>query len=181
MELITFKITGTSPLLMNNPVGMLNVKPDTLSAAKKIYDPNVEAQSRLYKDDKGFFLPSVAFRSAILSATSGKKVGKEKAIFVIPSSVQIAQENTYLVDKKGKSIQHYEIDSRRVVVMKAGVIRHRPKFLEWQTYLPLLIDTDRIPEDSVLTLLNDCGQKIGVGDYRPNKKGWFGMFKAEIE
>lgn len=183
METVAFKITGASPLLMNNPVAMLEPSTTTITKAIREYPKEEEAKKRLYKDEKGFYIQSVSFRSAILTATSGKKIGKEKAIFVIPSAVQLAEEKAYLVDSKDKLIKKYDIDSRRVVVpsTKAGVIRHRPRFEEWNCYLLFKIDLDRIGAEDVLLLLNDAGEKIGVGDFRPNKKGWFGLFKAELK
>ena len=190
MEMITYKITGTSPLLMNNPAAML--EPDSeggLINAIRVYPKEEEAKKRLYHDEKGFYIQAIAFRSAVIQATSGRSLDipgikkKEKAIYVIPSCVFLAEEKAYLVDGKDKLIKKYDIDSRRVVIKatKSGIIRHRPRFEEWNCYLSFKVDTLRIDEKIILQLLNEAGEKIGVGDFRPTKKGWFGLFKAELK
>ncbi|MEZ6097264.1 MAG: hypothetical protein R3C03_24075 [Pirellulaceae bacterium] len=78
-------------------------------------------------------------------------------------------------------MKRYEIHSCRAVVQRAGIIRHRPKFNDWGCLLALEVDTEMLPDVSIVQeLLNIAGKIIGVGDWRPEKLGTFGRFSAEI-
>jgi hypothetical protein len=47
-----------------------------------------------------------------------------------------------------------------------------------------IYDSDLLPDDepTIRTLftsvLNDAGNRIGLGDYRPQKTGWFGRYQV---
>ena len=183
MDLVihTFRISGISPLLTHNPAAML--APKSGGARKKeIPTPEDEAASGAYEHPSGFGLPSFAFRGCILVACKGKKIGKVGAATVISGAVDVVDDMCLLEDPEtGSPLTDYVIDRRRVMVQRNGVIRSRPKFDPWGCCLRLQLDLDYTEPQVVLDLLNDGGIKCGVGDFRPDKKGPFGKFQAEIE
>jgi hypothetical protein len=187
MEKETFKITGLRPLLMCNPVSMLDPQPDGVTSDKKEYDPKEEAERRTYKlpTNGQLYLQSLAFRGSVIGTgggASGRKIGKFTANSRFSAGVFPLEENCPLYHPETEDpIFKYEIDSRRAIVNKAGIIRHRPKINEWACDLKLEIDTDLIKVEQVLELLNISGRVAGVGDYRIQKKGLFGKYKAEIK
>lgn len=71
-------------------------------------------------------------------------------------------------------------DKRRGVLNNAGksvaVAIIRPLFRKWETTFEILIDTEVMDEKIVKQLFEAAGVKVGVGDFRPFKKGPFGMF-----
>lgn len=180
IETIKFQITGISPLLMHNPSGMKRSDGTSINK-KKIPTAEDEAEAGVYRDAKGIVFPVIGFRSALLYAVSGKKVGKRSARNVIAASVFNCDEFTAIIDpSSGKPVKEYVIDSRRAVVQGNGIIRSRPRFNAWALVLRLDIDTDLIAVQVVLENLNEAGLLAGVGDFRVEKRGWFGRFKAKI-
>lgn len=183
----TFKIESLSALLTHNPKAMMSQDSNAMKTKKK-YIPEEEAEAGLYVNSKKqYCLPAIAFRSALIKAVSNKKVGKKSASAIMSAAVFNADAETVddemipILDKSTmKPVKTYGIDSRRAIVMKAGVIRHRPKFSNWSCLIPLQIDTDLVSPEVVAENLNEAGTIIGVGDYRVEKKGWFGRFKASL-
>lgn len=190
LELHTWKIVGVSPLLQNNPAGTMKGGADAggMSAGKKTYDDNEEADIRVYRTAEGQPMhPTAAFRSGMLEAAKGRKIGKTAARTVVAGSVFPAETEALLVDAKGKPLSKYTIHKCRVVVGKSGVLRCRPQWSPWQIILPLEIDRDFIPKlDLITDILNIAGRIVGVGDNRPDTSkgksgvGTFGRYKAEL-
>jgi len=185
-KIVTFKITGLTPLLMHNPAAMLN-KSDAGPGVKRIPTPEEEAERGLYRTADGqLYIPSGAFRSAIIGkggSASGRKIGKFSANSRVAAGMFVVEERTLLIHAKtGKPLtdHDYEIDVRRAVIQGNGVLRARPKISDWSCLLALEIDEDFVTIDQVALLLNIAGKASGVLDYRPQCKGTFGRFVAEL-
>jgi hypothetical protein len=173
---VVFKVTGQSAVLMNSP-GKMKVHSRGIGL-KTIPTPEEEAESGAYRMPSGqLYLPSTHFFGAILLAASGQKIGKKSAPQILAAGLFQEEELFPLCcPQTGQPIRDYEIDTRRAVVQRAAVMRSRAKIPAWQAtirfmYEPLLINPEII--ESTLTL---AGRVVGVGDYRPAKKGPFGRF-----
>ena len=57
-------------------------------------------------------------------------------------------------------------------------LRFRPEFRNWKAKLLIRYDADRVTVEQVANLLNHGGQTVGVGEWRPEKNGTFGMFQV---
>lgn len=179
LQRFKFRVTGDFPLLTHNPAQMR--RSDGGVKSKKIPSAEEEAEAGLYKIDEGFALPSVSFRSALLNGLKNKKVGKASAISVFQAAVFNIDEHCLLIDGKGKPIKEYNIDTRRAVVQRQGILRSRPRFEKgWGCLLELEIDTDMVSPEQVVEHLNNAGLVIGVGDFRIEKRGPFGRFHVEL-
>jgi hypothetical protein len=181
MEVFTYEVKGVSPLLQHNPAAM-GSGPKGL-AAKKVYDTTKEADAGAYRNGDGqYIIPTIAFRSAILSASKGRKIGKVAARAVLAGCVFPIEESCLLLDAaKMKPFKAHEVHTCRAVVNKAGIIRARPMFRDWACKLALEIDTEMLPEVDIITqLLNIAGKIIGVMDWRPEKLGIYGRFTAAL-
>ena len=53
---------------------------------------------------------------------------------------------------------------------------HRPRLDEWRLEFTLDVDETMFAPDFVRLLVDDAGTKIGLGDFRPDRKGPFGKF-----
>lgn len=186
VEILKFRITGMSPILMNNPSCMTPTE-SNLGAKKKTYSDDEEADKRLYKNKKGeLYINPDCFRSAIIGkggSASGRKIGKVSAVSIMSAGFFVHGTECVLEHPKTKKVltTYSGIDKRRVVVNKNGVIRARPRIDDWACTLVCEIDTDFIGKSSlVLELLNIAGKYPGVLDFRPGRNGIFGRFKAEI-
>ena len=74
----------------------------------------------------------------------------------------------------------FEVDSRSVVIPATGgrIMKHRARLDEWKLTFELEVDTTIFAVDFVRALMDDAGKKIGLGDFRPDRKGPFGKFKV---
>ena len=73
----------------------------------------------------------------------------------------------------------YEIDQRRVMIQRAGIIRSRPRFDEWSLTFKLHVVDEYLTSpgmDKVIKqIIDDAGSLVGLLDFRPR----FGRFKVE--
>jgi hypothetical protein len=54
---------------------------------------------------------------------------------------------------------------------------HRPRLDEWECSFTIdLFDPDILAPADVRQIIDDAGKKIGLGDFRPSRKGPFGRF-----
>lgn len=187
LERFRFKITGTTPILMNSPLGMK--KPgESVGKVKKVLPPEEEAASLLYRNQDGTVYGPAGFKSAITAAAKGMKgPGKIGLPSVIKSSVfvPIDADKIPLFDPKTKkplTDKDYTVDSRRAVIPSsgAGIVKSRPRFERWGCIVELDIDTDYIELPLITTLLKKAGQTVGYMDFRPECGGSFGRFDAEL-
>jgi hypothetical protein len=74
----------------------------------------------------------------------------------------------------------WEIDTRRVVVQKQGIVRSRPKITDWRCIFEVEYDEVTMEPTLIAGVLKQAGKFPGVGDYRVGKKGPFGRFEAEL-
>ena len=61
---------------------------------------------------------------------------------------------------------------------KGRIMRHRPRFDQWGAQFSLLVDDDQLALETAHQLLNEAGNSIGIGDFRPEKRGPFGTFRV---
>ena len=75
-------------------------------------------------------------------------------------------------------IDEYSIDSRRVVIKatSGSIVRHRPRIDDWSVSFELDYDTLLLSIDQVREIVDNGGRRIGVLDFRPEKKGPYGRF-----
>jgi hypothetical protein len=93
--------------------------------------------------------------------------------------VFIVDQETPLSDPDdGSELKDFEIDIRRAVVQRAAVPRVRARVPRWSGDVSFEYDPDFIRPDMIEELLNLAGKLVGVGDFRPAKKGEFGRFTA---
>jgi len=61
-----------------------------------------------------------------------------------------------------------------------AVVIDRPKFTDWQLQLEISVDEKEIDDKKFRALWNTAGQ-LGLGAWRPEKRGFYGTFDAEVE
>jgi hypothetical protein len=177
MKKIIVEIAGDPPgLLMHNPEGMRS-KP---TGRKQIPTPADEAAAGRYlmPDRKTLALKADHIHRALEIAARGFRVRAREALGpYVTGSITIAPDLISLKTEK------YTIDTRRVVIQKAGVMRSRPVVWPWKAAFELHYDDEVLsPEFMVGVFREDvmkrCGKAIGLLDYRP-KFGRFHVTKWE--
>jgi len=180
---IKIAVEGISPLLMNNPQSM-TMTGNGLNS-KKIPSPEDEASAKVYiLPNRQLYVPAIAFRSAIIDAVTGRRIGKATARRVSGAALFVLEEFCPLVDpENGKPIKKYSIDIRRAVVQGNGVMRARPRIDRWATTMVFEYDPDFLSKENIFEAVELAGKIVGVMDYRPRppkgKGGPFGRFKLK--
>jgi hypothetical protein len=161
-------IKGISPLLMNS----FPLHPVEALMKKSIEE---QAENAVYRDPvtKNLFIPGVAIqRGMIGAATFSKGKGRASLQKPVAACVMVNPERIDL------GTTTYAIDSRAVVVpaTKGRVVRHRPRLDQWVATFKVEWDDTLLKETEVRRVLDDMGSRVGLLDFRPEKKGPFGRF-----
>ena len=177
------QITGTTPLLVNKYTDeSAQQKPTRRIEVAENKNPRKEAQSRAYvADDGSFFFNSFAILNAMAAAgTSFKQKGSRKTLrFVVPSAIRMLDgDGITILDEDFTVSKQFEIDSRPVVIPATGgrIIRHRPRWNVWAARFRLGVNEELLDPITAHRLLSEAGQTIGIGDFRPERRGPFGTF-----
>ena len=192
---LTFTAIGKSPLLTHNPAQMQKPpspgdKPDKATRGREIPSPAEEAMRGLYLDEDGRFCgPGVGLRNGLVRAAAAWRAPwqkKRENMRSLLAGCTVEPELVPILDKKGKPATNYEIDSRRAMVQRQGIVRSRPKFaVGWRAAFEIVYDDaflageEEQVRDLLVQIFNDAGNRIGWGDYRPEKTGWFGRYFVE--
>lgn len=179
---ILISIKGVSPLLMNRFTEQAEVAVGSGSRPSFAFSgnrgtPREQAEVKAYRDGEGnLYIPGPNIYSAIIAAGTFHKVGKNKLTTMksslVPAGI-ILEELLCPLNTK-----HFEVDSRSVVIPSTGgrIMCHRPRIDDWSLSFILDVDGNMFSTDLVRALIDDAGKKIGLGDYRPSRKGPFGRF-----
>jgi hypothetical protein len=171
---ISIEITGITPLLMNR----FNIDEQQAKIKDKNLTPRETAYRVCYEDEeKKLYYPTVNIFSCIIEAGKFHKDGKVKVTTarssLIPAGVMIEDQIVYF-----KEPATWEVDSRAVVVPSTGgrVVCHRPRLDQWVLEFTLKLDTKMFSPKFIRTVVDDAGSKVGLGDFRPSRKGIYGRF-----
>jgi len=174
----TYKVTveGITPLLMNRP-NQLDIGEEAKDRKRETRTPKEIAEEKLYKDAKGrIYIPATWFQGALIEAGKQKKMmgkGSSKATYskVVGSCVEINPFEIILnADWKVFSILVVNPNT------KGRNISHRPCFDKWKVEFECTFDENQIEVPVMKELFDIAGRLVGVGDWRPAKKGRFGKF-----
>src|SRR5262245_18713972 len=168
-------VDGKTPLLTHNPESMSIIKEATKGS--RIPAPEIEAEAGCYRMADGTcVVKGESFRGCELAAAGAYRIKKASLRYAF-AHILVLEELLPLLRRYGTPISDYVIDKRRAIVQRQGIIRCRPRFDEWSAmftfqYDPLIVTEPKL----IVDVLQDGGGRIGVGDYRPAKNGWFGRF-----
>ena len=184
MQKVVVEITGTTPLLMNNPAKMRAATPGGKKPTAP--DPAVEAAEGRYlmPDQKTLCLKSDHLHRCFILASSGYRIaGRRSVVPYIAGSIDIQPDLISL------NTSAYIVDSRRVVIKSGmgggggGIIRSRPLVWPWNAAFELYYDEEVFTPDFLQKVLCEqickhAGKALGLLDYRPGKGGKFGRFNV---
>lgn len=183
---VSVTIEGISPLLMNRFTEAAEVAVSGGTAVTMRGDkgsPREQAAPRRYADQAGnLYLPGANIYACIIAAGTFHKAGKSKLTTLktslIPAGLMLDELVCPLHAPDGTPLTGWEVDSRSVVIPSTGgrIMCHRPRVDAWRCTFSVEIDTDVFSPNLVRAVIDDAGKKIGLGDYRPARKGPFGRF-----
>jgi len=179
----TFRLTlkGTSPLICHKfsdraQDAMLakQMKTADRKVGKETKNPHRDYEESLYvlKDGRYGF-PISGFKNAAVDACSFMD-GMKKV--VMRGAFHIVDEHEGLAVIKGTP--RMRKDNVRVGMGTAD-IRYRGEFpIGWQTTLVVKYNENAVSIPQICQLFNAAGFGVGVGDWRPQKDGSYGMFEV---
>ena len=182
---INVTIKGITPIIMNRFTEENEVSVTGGTSAVQIGDkgtPRAQAEKKRYADKEGnLFIPGPNIFACLINAGKFHKVGKSKVTTqkssLIPAGITVEEIVVPMSNGNGGKPQ-WEVDSRSVVIPSTGgrIMCHRPRVDEWGAKFSLDVDTEMFQPNFVRKLMDDAGKKVGLCDYRPERKGPFGRF-----
>jgi hypothetical protein len=183
-ETMRVPLVGTAPLIVHK--FSEKAKRQMLDAMqgrktpKVAKDPEADYRSALYlHDDGGYGFPVIAFKSATVGAA--RFYGKAVPMTALRQFVFMDAEFSKASGQKLARLvgePHMREDVVRVG-MGGSDLRYRPEFTEWRTSLDVTYVSSMLTRESVLSLIEAGGMGVGVGEWRPEKKGDFGTYQID--
>lgn len=172
---VNITLVGDSPLIVHAwskkaREEMLAKQMGKAQGPKAKKDPEQDYKEAFYYlPDGRYGFPAVAFKAAAVDAASQlsglTKVFLRGAFHVIGEMVPIEGEPRMREDMVR-------------VGMGTADIRFRPEFPEWSVTVPVRFST-AITLEQIVNLFNQAGFSCGIGEWRPQKDGPYGMFHVE--
>lgn len=177
--LVDVAIRGVTPLLCNRFTDASLLGNGTSLAFKGDKgSPKEQAEAKLYIGHDGKpMIPQPNLFRCIIDAGTFFKCGKSKVTTqktsLIPACIDVQGIELPLKHK-----DPWTVDSRGVVIPSTGgrIACHRPCFHDWELSFAMEVDTSMIPIKLVREIVDAAGKRIGLGDFRPARKGPFGKF-----
>jgi hypothetical protein len=181
---LRIKVIGDTPLLSHkfsdeSKQSMVDKQRQKTREIKK-RDIGSELDQSIYWLDKkkrriGF--PASAFKKAMVEvAPYLKNMDKKKA----KGSFFIIGESNDLVPVDYKEQVVNEAVVRLSGPQKIAFVRYRPEFRHWSCELLIRFNESQISVEQIVALANLAGFHIGIGDWRPQCSGTYGMFKVDV-
>lgn len=171
------RIVGDSPLISHKwsdkaKQMMLDKQMGKAVPKKEPKDPEQEYRDSLYEHpDGGYGFPSVAFKAAAVSAcrsVDGIKMTEARAAFHVPGE---------LVKIDGTPEMREDMVR---IGMGTADIRYRGEFKQWSATLLIRFNENVLTPSQIVNLFNVAGFGVGIGEWRPEKDGSYGMFHVEL-
>lgn len=181
-ETIQVPIIGTASLIVHN--WSAKARQQMLDAQqgrktpKTIRDPQADYEDSLYRTDDGFGFPTIAFKAATVGAARffGKSVRMtELRQFLFMNGVPSKDRSQILTPIVGEPKMREDM----VRVGMGTDLRFRAEFIDWSATLTVTYVTTALDRQSVLSLIDAGGMGVGVGEWRPEKRGQNGTFAID--
>jgi len=172
MKKYKINIKGVSPLLFNRFSAGIELGP----VKKKIVTTKeVQIEDKLYLlPNKKPYIPARYFEAAIIEAgKSFKGRGKSNLSKTMGAMMSVKPEAIPIITKKGW-VEDVQVGVNPMT--KGRMAIHRPRFDEWEAEFEVEVAIDEIPIDMIKGIMDHAGIYVGIGDWRPDKKGKYGKF-----
>ncbi len=184
---VTATLKGLQPGFLMNPMTeevLDALQTGTALKANKGTPPVDIAAKKVMRDDDGNPGIKIEYLLGCL-AEAGRNVKNGKKQISTATSTTIYSfidfGDVYFLTFSNAS--DYKVDIRRGVLQsgasKVAVPIVRPLFRQWEVKVEFLVDESECRVEVVKQLFESAGKKVGLGDFRPAKKGPFGRFVIE--
>ena len=176
LQVATITLVGDSALICHKwsekaKGEMLGKQMGKAKAAKEHKDPEADFRASLYSHpDGGYGFPNVAFKAAAVDACSH-----------IDGVTKVEARGAFHINGEMAKLQGTPTMREDMVRIGMGTadIRHRGEFKQWKTSLTIRFNANVLSLEQIVNLFATAGFAIGVGEWRPQKDGSYGMFHVE--
>lgn len=180
---------GVTPLLMNRLTDeqLLALHSKERKKFKAPDIPRATAEEKLYETRDGApYMPTENLMACLIDAgmhvkLDGKRQMSTRQSTLLPGFLQIDDHYIPLLDSSESASAVWEVDMRQGRNPNGGeaVCIIRPRFDEWSMRVHFAMDTESLPETTYRSLIDIAGSRIGLGDFRPQRRGIFGRFRVD--
>jgi hypothetical protein len=179
-------ITGDTPFIPHNaqladPLNPFVKALKEISGKRMKVEADLEEMARIeflgsmYLSDGKPCLPAEMLEAAINGGVRKAKLGKQ-------ASAAVFVKQSALLDYEGPTDPKKLWEDKNFVlrvpvkIQQSMVMRTRPIFKKWSATFTVDINTDLVETKDVLQWIKVAGAEIGIGDWRPQKRGHYGLF-----
>lgn len=177
VQTLHVRLIGDSPLICHAWSDkakrvMLDKQMKRAKQGREAKNPEQDFEDSLYRlPNGGYGFPSVAFKAAAVSAcrfADGVKMTEARGAFHL----------------QGDMVRIDGVPTPREDMVKIAMgtadIRYRGEFREWSAILVVRYNANALSPAQIVNLFNTAGFGVGVGEWRPERNGSFGMFHVEL-
>jgi hypothetical protein len=179
---IKVKVIGSSPY-MPEPMDMAVLERYNSIKSKQNYtkdviseEDKVKAKYYFTEDDK-YGIPTRAFYNSMIRASTYLFDKKQGGMRNIKEGVTIIGEVVPIKFKSQKVLTHW---GRTSGMTKSPRKILRNAFYDWSVELEIQYNDNNLSAEQIINVLNWAGFHIGVGAFRKEKTGNFGLYTVEI-
>ena len=174
---LSVKITGDSPLICHKwsekaKQEMRDKQMKKAKAPKEAKDPDQCFRDSLYEHpDGGYGFPAIAFKASAVQACSH-----------IDGVTKVLARGAFHIDCELVKINGTPTMREDMVKIGNGIadLRYRGEFKQWSTEFQIRFNPNILSKEQILNLFNMAGFSCGIGEWRPQRDGSFGMFHVDM-
>lgn len=175
---VELNVRGTAPLICHRwsekaKKQMLDKQTKKATVGKEAKNPQEDFEQSLYPLGNGVYgFPAVAFKAAAVRAGTYSDM---KMTFLRGAFHVNGPNGNELVTINGEPRSREDMVR---VGMGTADIRYRGEFPTWTTVLFVRYNATAISLDQLVNLFQIAGFSVGVGEWRPERDGSFGLFEV---
>lgn len=172
------RIVGDTPLICHAwskkaKQEMLDKQMGKARSKKEVKDPERDYLEAFYRCENGVpGFPTVAFKAAAVGA--GRQVEGLSMVFLRGAFHTVGE----LVEIEGEPRMREDM-VKVGGASKTADLRYRPEFPVWAVNLAVRLNIRSLTLEQLVHLFNQAGFSCGVGEWRPERNGQYGMFHVD--
>lgn len=197
MDRFSITIRGISPIMTNRMTQeqLEGLRDKTKKKAKSAaaLPAQTEAEQKIYYNaDKEPVIPKENLMSCLIEAgkfirLDGKRQLSTKDTTIVPGILWLEGLSFPILKPNGADPSHWGLaewkyDMRQGRNPNGGeaVCIVRPRWDEWALRFDALMETEELSENAFRQLFDYAGRRIGLCDFRTERKGFFGQFVVDV-
>lgn len=177
MKLFEVVIAALSPMMMDR-IDESALRGGSSGATKGDEgDPREVAERKIYTDLEGnIVVPTSNLLRCLIDVGKWFKVGRKQVTTKDSSMVTacIGIDPVPFIPLKYR--EPWEVDTRPIRMLTGIRLADRPMFHDWSLAFTITLEDDLMTVKLLRDLVDAAGRRVGIGPFRPDRKGPFGKF-----